>query len=195
MTEGVNSQWWDFRGWPAPKPYGSTETYEKGMTWLDEACVDIADWGCGLTWAKQYAKRASYHAVDGSVNNPFADEVADLRTYAKPSDGIFMRHVLEHNMEWRDILANAVAAFRKRFVLIMFTPFAETTRPNNPGHLTLDISFRKEDLLAYLTPFAVSEEHLLTDTQYGSEHIFYAERVPAMQVTRAKRRTLGPSSL
>ena len=173
---GVNSHWWDFSAWPEPKPYGSTDTYEKGMAWLDGECNVIADWGCGLTWAKQYATRSEYWGVDGSSNNPFADELADLRKYKKPSDGIFMRHVLEHNAEWQDILANAVASFRKRFVLIMFTPFSETTRPNNPGHLTLDISFRREDLLAFLEPFAVSEEHLQTDTQYGSEHIFYVAR-------------------
>lgn len=176
---GVNSDWWDFRGWPEPKPYGSTETYELGMKWLDKTCDTVADWGCGLTWAKRYLERARYWGVDGSANNPFADELADLRKYHGETDGIFMRHVLEHNEGWADILQNALASFRKRYALIFFTPFREATGPNNPGHLTLDISFRKQDILAYLEPFEVREEFLATNTQYGSETVFYIERADA----------------
>ena len=96
-------------------------------------------------------------------------------------EGIVMRHVLEHNVQWRRILANAVASFSKRMVLIIFTPFAATTRViATATHVTAvptpDISFRKEDLTDYFKQFHYREESLNTDTQYQVEHVFYIEK-------------------
>lgn len=89
-----------------------------------------------------------------------------------------MRHVLEHNPDWDIILDNALASFRKRFALVLFTPFSEETHPLDDGGLH-DLSFRREDITDRF-PFGCwySEEHISpSDTQYGEEHVFYIERI------------------
>lgn len=169
-------EWWDYSQMSQPKAFGDDQTYAKGLGWLDGCGPLVEDWGSGLSFGRQYITRSRYVGIDGSTKNPFADVHADLRTYTSQADGIFIRHVLEHNTEWRRILQNAVDSFRSRLVLVFFTPFGGVTMPQNPSHLTLDISFRKEDITDYLEAFQVKEEHLPTGTQYGSETIFYVER-------------------
>ncbi len=166
-----------------PVKYGQDDqTYKLGMSWLNETCTTIEDWGSGSGYAAQFAPRASVLGIDGSPGRR-VDVVADLRTYqsTKP-DGIFMRHILEHNRDWRMVLANAVASFRKRMVLAIFTPFGEETLPI-PASLVYpvpDISFRKADLLDYIGPYLDHEENLATGAMYGTEHIFYLARLVAM---------------
>ena len=87
-----------------------------------------------------------------------------------------MRHVLEHNHNWSNILANAVNSFKKRMVLIIFTPFTDKTRQIAKSTDIPDISFRKEDLTEFFKQFKYTEESLETDTQYKTEHIFYIEK-------------------
>ena len=92
-----------------------------------------------------------------------------------------MRHVLEHNADWNRILSNAVASFKKRMALIVFTPFADTTRVIATSKTVTafpvpDISFKKEDLTQCFEHLKYSEESLETDTQYGTEHVFYIEK-------------------
>ena len=107
---------------------------------------------------------------------PYADEICDLTKRESSVDGIFIRHILEHNYNWQDILANAVDSFRKRLVLIMFTPFGKSTVPLVRNAL-LDLSFRKEDITGYFEGLNVREEHLdSTDTQYKLEHVFYVSK-------------------
>ena len=158
-----------------PAIYG-TETYEKPISWLLETCDSIEDWGCGYAYARRFAE-GRYYGVDGSPEaSLYADEICDLTARKSDVDGIFMRHILEHNYAWRDVLENAVASFRKRFVLIMFTPFGKHTAPM-ANHALIDMSFRKEDITDYFKDFTiVREEHLMTDTQYKQEHIFYVSK-------------------
>ena len=158
--------------------YGDDTTYQKGIAFLDGHGT-IEDWGCGFTHAKTFVTKSRYIGVDGSSQH--ADKIVDLRDYTSETDCIFMRHVLEHNVDWRRILANAMASFTKRMVLIIFTPFAHTTRViATATHVTAvptpDISFRKEDLTDYFKPFNYCEESFNTDTQYHTEHVFYIER-------------------
>ena len=92
-----------------------------------------------------------------------------------------MRHVLEHNIEWRRILANALESFRNRMVLIIFTPFGDRTRVMSTGMdctsvAVPDISFRKADLTECFGQLSVTEESLETDTQYRTEHVFYISK-------------------
>ena len=94
-----------------------------------------------------------------------------------------MRHVLEHNVDWRRILANAVASFRKRMVLIIFTPMSDETRTIATSNTVTsfpvpDISFRKEDLTDYFSHLKYTEASFATDTVYGIEHLFYIEKQP-----------------
>ena len=163
--------------------YGDDTTYKKGIAFLDGHGT-LEDWGCGFTYARTFVTRSQYVGVDGSSN--LADKIVDLTTYTSCVECIFMRHVLEHNGEWRRILANAVASFTRRMVLIIFTPFVETTRQIATStvvtsHPVPDLSFRREDLTEYFDDLTYTEESLATDTQYGVEHIFYIEKRSAVR--------------
>lgn len=153
------------------------ETYEKPIQWLLETCDTIEDWGCGMAWGRRYAE-ARYKGVDGSpAASPYADEICDLRDYHSTVDGIFMRHILEHNWDWEVILSNVMGSFRKRFVLVLFTPFAdEVTHPLQPLGL-IDLSFKVGDITEFFEGCNYQIETLHTDTQYGIEHVIYVERV------------------
>jgi hypothetical protein len=158
--------------------YGDDTTYQRGMAFLD-GYGEIEDWGCGFAHARSFVRNSIYIGVDGS--SPHADKIVDLCEYRSESDCIFMRHVLEHNVEWRRILAGAIASFKKRMTLIIFTPFSETTRImttalNCTSVSVPDISFRKEDLTEYFRDLKYTEESVKTDTQYRIEHLFYIER-------------------
>lgn len=171
---------WDYGEWRDReiRPYGDETTYRMGLGWLAETCKTIEDWGAGLAYGRRFAPEGvTYTAIDSSPSSePWVDVIADLRDYASPGpDGIFMRHVLEHNLDWEKILANALGSFRKRMVLVIFTPFGRETRPLSAGAI-LDQSFCKDDLDKMLSPFEVREEHARTDTQFGSEHVYYIER-------------------
>ena len=161
-----------------PFAYGDDVTYEKGMAFLAGHGV-VEDWGCGFTRARRFAPSDGYVGVDGC--SPHADIIADLTTYRSTADCIFMRHVLEHNADWRRILGNAIRSFRKRMVLIVFTPLSPITRViATSAELTEvpvpDIAFRREDLVACFGDLQFSEESVASDTQYGGEHIFYLRK-------------------
>ena len=158
--------------------YGDDVTYRRGVAFLDGQGT-IEDWGCGFAHARTFVTQSQYIGVDGSSQH--ADKIVDLREYSSDTDCILMRHVLEHNVDWRRILANAMASFKKRMVLVIFTPLAETTRQIATSTSVTsvpvpDISFRKEDLTDYFARCKYSEESLTTDTQYGTEHVFYIEK-------------------
>jgi hypothetical protein len=162
----------------APEAYGDVTTYGKGFEYMSG--LHIEDWGCGLGWMRKYVPPEHYVGVDGS-NTPHADKVVDLCEYRSSVEGIFMRHVLEHNARWRDILRNAAASYTKRLVLVLFTPIQVETRrltmyAFTPGVLIPDIGFAKEDILRELRPHVEREETLRTETHYGVEHIFYCQK-------------------
>jgi hypothetical protein len=158
--------------------YGDDTTYRRGIAFLDGRGT-IEDWGCGFAHARTFVTKSRYVGIDGSSHH--ADRIADLSAYTSEVDCIFMRHVLEHNVEWRRILANAIASFTKRMVLVIFTPLAETTRQIATSTVLTsipvpDIAFGKQDLTDYFKHLSYTEESLDTDTQYGREHIFYIEK-------------------
>lgn len=174
-------------------PYGDETSYQKAMDFLDGPYI-IEDWGSGVSWARKFVKRGRYIGLDGSWSH-HCDQVVDLRTYRSQADAILLRHVLEHNLEWQKIIENALASFQRKLVLILFTPFSESTHvmtmgPVGGGNDTVpDISFKREDILKYLLAeglipgtstkrrlFYFTEESLVTATQYGQEHIFYIEK-------------------
>jgi SAM-dependent methyltransferase len=158
----------------APFPYGDDATYRRGMTFLDGHGA-IEDWGAGTGYARRFVTCSPYRAVDGSPSLG-VDTVADLRTYRSAPDCIFMRHVLEHNPEWRRVLENALRSFQRRMVLVVFTPFADETQEIGSWSGIPDLAFRKEDLLAYFEGLECREESIPTDTAYLREHVFYLER-------------------
>jgi glycosyltransferase involved in cell wall biosynthesis len=158
--------------------YGDDTTYAKGLAFLDGHGA-IEDWGCGFGHARSFVTQSPYIGVDGS--SQYADRIADLREYTSVIECIFMRHVLEHNVDWRRILDNAIASFTKRMALVLFTPLSDTTRviATSIGMTSVvvpDISFQQDDLTSRFRGVPYRLESLATDTQYGVEHIFYLER-------------------
>ena len=147
------------------------------MRFLDRPGNVIEDWGCGTTYSKKFVTSGAYVGIDGSPTDSTA-KVVDLRRYTSAADCIFMRHVLEHNTHWQEILANALASFQKKMTLIIFTPFVDETRHIEDRWSGIPtIAFRKEDLTRFFDGLSYTEEHLDSQTEYGDEHIFYLEKL------------------
>ena len=176
---GKWSPWYNEIAYGAdPAPYADTATYQMGADWLT-GCANVEDWGCGTGWARQFFNTSQYTGVDGTAS-PFADHVADLTVYRSSVDGVFMRHVLEHNHQWRRVLDNAVQSFRKRMVLILFTPMVDNTiiipPYDNDGIDVPNIAFRHEDLAERFGRASFSFTDLPSDTFYGTERIYLLEK-------------------
>jgi hypothetical protein len=181
---------WDYSGLEQ-FAYGEDTTYKKGIAFLDGHGT-IEDWGCGTAYARRFVRKSAYVGIDGSPST-FADQVADLHQYRSNTECIFMRHVLEHNHEWQQILSNALESFTKRLALVIFTPFVETTHVVTSWHGIPDIAFNKDELTRLLRPFPYREESLVTRTTYGFEHIFYVRR-GRRSAPQAQGRAARPAS-
>lgn len=101
--------------------YGTKDTYEKGRDFLSD-CKIVEDWGTGSGAFKLF--RPDAIGVDGS-DTPHAQIKADLEMYTSSCDGVFLRHILEHNFKWKDILVNALKSAEK-VVVIFFEPLNDT---------------------------------------------------------------------
>lgn len=169
----------------ARQMYSDDRTAKLGGAFLDVPEVRIVeDWGCGLGGFKPHLRAdQTYIGVDGS-ETPYADKIVDLVDYTSVVDGIFMRGVIEHNPSWDKILKNALASFRHRMVLVLFTPFARRTKvirdyPDwwGTGVTMVDIAFARDDLTRYFSGLEWSvEANLKTKSQYKCEHIFYLRK-------------------
>jgi|Laugresubdmm15sn_1035100.scaffolds.fasta_scaffold01333_8 hypothetical protein len=164
--------------------YGNTITYELGYNFL-KSCDKIEDWGCGVGGFKRFfinGELNKYIGIDGS-NTPMADIKADLTKYVSQVDGIYMRHVLEHNYEWKDILENACKSFKNKMCLILFTPFTnetkEITHNLKHGVDVPDLSFNKNELISIFEKYNISYElkTIESNTGYNIEHIFYLSKL------------------
>lgn len=166
--------------------YSDTETYKKGYDFLHNDCEKIEDWGCGTGGFKRFFKESSnqYVGVDGS-NTPFSNIKADLLKYTSTVDGIFMRHVMEHNYDWKIMFHNACRSFTKKMCLIIFTPFSSTDETVEIAHNlhhgvdVPDLSLSKRDLLEIIDTYGIkyTEETVYNNTGYGLEHIFLLEKI------------------
>lgn len=166
---------WNYDSYQQPFPYGDTITYKKAADFLSD-CETIEDWGCGTAYFKKFVPRVKYIGVDGS-RSKFCDVLVDLQSYTSSVDGILMRHVLDLNYNWKAVLDNALKSFKKKFVLILYTPFSDTTKQIATNWSSIpDISFKKTDITDMLLEYSYKYEELETDTQYKQEHIFYIEK-------------------
>lgn len=171
---------WDrwYQGLTEEQPYGDTITYQMGADFLKD-CAVIEDWGCGKGWFRKFIPPGKYRGIDGS-HSPFAEQIVDLVVYRSTVSGIFMRHVLEHNYGWENILNNALMSFTERMVLVLFTPLSDETKEiayaDDPG--VPDISFSLDELLGIFNEVGVKYEYkmLETPTQYGVETVFFLEK-------------------
>jgi hypothetical protein len=160
-----------------PQAYGDVFSYALAADFLQD-CASVEDWGCGKGWFRTLMKGGpEYTGIDGS-KTPFADVVADLTEYLSNPDGILIRHVLEHNYQWQEILANAVQSARKKLCIILFTPCsAETHEIAYTEDVGVpDISFDLRDILDRMGGFEVESERIVTATQYGEETIIRGVR-------------------
>lgn len=175
---------WDdrYRGLDPTVPvrYGGAETYQMAADFLADVDV-LEDWGCGSGGFRPFFRGKTYVGVDGS-QTPFADVVADLQTYRSSPDGILLRHVLEHNYGWRAVLENAVASFRKKLCIILFTPLKEAEeeiRHNRDYGVDVpDLSLPGRELFDRLDGLIVRSYYdMPTESQYGSETVIFATRL------------------
>lgn len=165
--------------------YSDDRTARMGAQFLNAADIhEVEDWGCGWGGFKDHlAPHQKYIGIDGS-KTPYAGRIVDLEEYTSHVDGIFLRHVLDHNLGWELILKNAISSFVRRMVLVLFTPLGEETRilheyPEWGGTMKtmVDISFRKQDITRHFDGLLwSSDENIKTPTQYGLEHVFYLEK-------------------
>jgi hypothetical protein len=179
---------WDYSG-STMMCFSDTEmsSYKKSAEFLgrDEP---VEDWGCGTGWSKRYFR--NYVGVDGS-EHPSVDILVDLIEYESDIDNILMRQVLECNDKWEIILDNVIKSFRKKFCLIIYTPFVDKTRVGYyhkvrfaDGTYSEDLTicemyFNKQDILDKFPPekFKVSEEEIKTNQGYGRDWVLYVERI------------------
>jgi hypothetical protein len=175
-------KWADrYQGGGEPWPYGETTSYEVAAAWL-EPCALVEDWGCGAGWLRTLVPPDRYRGIDGT-SSPFCDEVVDLVAYRSTVPGIFMRHVLEHDYDWKHILDNALASFTERMAIILFTPERAVTEEIafTPDIGVPDIAFRLADITdRFPQDVTFTVQRLSSATQYGSETILFLERRPGI---------------
>jgi hypothetical protein len=159
-----------------PQPYGASRSYELGAAALAD-CVTVEDWGCGLGWFKQFLPdTVTYVGVDGSAS-PHADVVDDLLTRQTTVEGIFMRHVLEHNYDWELVLDNALASFTGRMVLVVFTPWTKQVPHHElrfeDAYSVPTLALNRRTLVDHFEGFDWRQETIESpETFYGWEAVF-----------------------
>src|ERR1035437_6875634 len=159
--------------------YVKTITYELGKKFLTD-CNIVEDWGTGGGGFKTYRKNAI--GVDGSDTQFAEKKFIDLTTYISVCDGIFMRHVLEHNYEWQKILQNAIMSATKKICVVLFIPFNDFETKqiayNSIGVPDLSIGrYEFYNIIKEYPDFKYTSEELKTDTQYNYEQIIYMEKI------------------
>lgn len=168
---------------PAPGAfkYSDTVTYELGSSFLSD-CAVVEDWGTGAGGFKRF--RPDAIGVDGS-NTPHAEKkYVDLVNYLSECDGVFMRHVLEHNYDWLPILRNALRSASRKLCLVLFTPLSETgtkeiAHNKIHGVDVPDLSLGKDELHRVFSEFDLKHvrmEEIRSATGYGVEYLIYIER-------------------
>lgn len=179
---GKWDQWYEnLSSTPGAFKYSDTVTYELGSTFLRD-CRIVEDWGTGAGGFKRF--RPDAIGVDGS-NTPHAEKkYVDLVKYTSECDGIFMRHVLEHNYQWAAVLRNALRSATRKLCIVLFTPIVETASKeiaHNKIHGVdvPDISLGREELGSVLKEFGLKEVkigQIESATGYGLEYILYIEK-------------------
>lgn len=110
---------WDYASAKTPFPYDDTPTYQIAADFLNGHGL-IEDWGAGVGWMKQFVD-GEYRAIDGAWST-WVDRLVDLRAYRSDVPCAFMRHVLEHNADWRIIAENFTSSWHVRAALVLFIP-------------------------------------------------------------------------
>jgi len=141
----------------------------------------IEDWGCGNCVFKEYLSDSiEYLGIDGS-NTGYQDKIEDLTEYTSSVEGVYIRHLLEHNHGYKNILENALRSFGKVLILVLFTPFTAEKNIKILGTCELrgytipDIAFNKEHIIDIIERNGCSYElieNVRSKTSYGAENLF-----------------------
>ena len=158
--------------------YGDPLTYWMAASYLADV-DEIEDWGCGKGGFRLFYQ-GHYIGIDGS-NTPFAAKTVDLCTYHSSVSGILIRHVLEHNYKWEEILKSALRSFTHKLCIVLFTPFMEkTTEIDQNSHWGVDVpdlSFSQSDFEQHLTGVRWRLfKDVSTNSQYKVEHVYFIWR-------------------
>lgn len=152
--------------------YGAADTYHLAAEWLKD-CGTVADWGGAQGYfGTCLPASVRYVLVDGTVQAA-EQTLADLCTYREDSDGILLRHVLDNTHDWQPILANALQAFRRRMVIVTYTPDADVTRRVERKNGWPEWRFNPDDLRRVMGDLLVRDEAIQTT---HPERVYYLER-------------------
>lgn len=192
---GVNTTWEAW--WPdlytsagVPQEYpGGSESYKLAGEFLGGENL-VEEWGCATTYGRQFIP-APYRGVDGAKSK-FNDVTADLTQYKSDVPNALIRHVLEHNWEWRTILDNFLGSFTNRAVVILFIPLGDqdinrsfenrVEMPQSPPGLQLDQASFFDRI--YGPGLRVRKDRVLKNETppFGYERLFFLEKVPDQTV-------------
>lgn len=174
----TNKNKWDKFYEKIPTHHHAQESYMRAAKFL-QTCSKVEDWGVGHGGFLKY--RPDAIGIDGS-NTPFArKKYVDLTQYTSPCDGIHIRHVLEHNYEWKKIIENALKSAKKRIVVTFFIPMAVLTRlteqlcdNNEIGINVPDLRISEYEFSELIKNHVVYIENIKSpETRYGWEQIVY----------------------
>jgi hypothetical protein len=171
---------WDYSEVTEPFPYDGTASYNVAGGWVSGHGT-VEDWGCGVGWMRRFVD-GPYIGVDGAWSR-FAEVQADLREYRSSVDCVVMRHVLEHNSDWRTIAANFAGSWTKRAALVLFIPpQLEDIDVGGEDWAVPDIAVSGPDLIEILgrngTEFTYVDLYYPPDdsVQWGWEGVLLMER-------------------
>lgn len=175
---------WNYSNVMEPTAYCDDTSYKLAISFLDLPGCILEDWGCGTTYARKFVKHASYRGIDGSKSR-FCERHVDLRDHCPSDTGcILIRHVLEHNRDWKIILHNAVENFRKRLCVVIHTPLIPCGTVELPPTEQCDLHaagipnllLGNYDIREILREAWVRSELVDSKTDYRAETIIYAAR-------------------
>ena len=166
-----------------PEIYGSEESYALASKFLSD-CSNIEDRACGSGGFMKY--RPDAIGIDGSIT-PFAKVKADLQEYVSDVEAIHLRHCLEHDHHWEQILENCiVSAYYKICITFFVVPTDEPTRVIAQGNAVgVDdsiptIHINRQEFLNVLYSFPkirLIETKVIPGSCYGQEELWFITMV------------------
>lgn len=173
---------WDYSAAGKPSAYDDTASYAIAGGWVSGHGGIVEDWGCGTGWMKRCITGAKYRGLDGAKSH-WSDRVVDLRHYRSDVPYAVMRHVLEHNADWRLIAENFSDSWHERAAVVLFIPpQPEDVIVSGPDWPVPDIAVSGPDLIEILGRHGTRFQYVELDyppehsVQWGWEGILLMER-------------------
>jgi len=163
---------------PGSFRYSDTITYKEAANFLSD-CATVEDWGVGGGGFLRY--RPDAIGVDGSDTKFATKKHIDLQQYISKCEGVHIRHILEHNYNWFNILENALKSATKKIVITMFIPLneditKEVSHNKQHGVDVPDMSISKKefyDIISKYKNIKIETQNFKTPTGYGEEEMIF----------------------